>query len=128
MPRALRVAKWATAQPAHQYPMAPTAKLPSWRTDKRKTAERGYGGRWQRERAAFLARPENALCVMCQAEGKVVAATVVDHKTAHRGDDGLMWDQSNWQALCAPHHNSDKQMAEKSGRKRKTVGPDGWAE
>lgn len=92
-------------------------KQPSWRIDKRKTAERGYGGRWQRERAAFLQRPENVLCCMCQAEVRVTASQVVDHKVPHRGDDVLMWDQTNWQALCKTHHNSDKQMAERSGRK-----------
>lgn len=54
-------------------------RQPSWRTDKRKTAERGYGGRWQRERKAFLSQPENVLRVMCKAEGRVTAAAVVDH-------------------------------------------------
>lgn len=47
--------------------------------------------------------------------GKVAAATVVDHKTPHRGDPGLMWDEANWQALCAPHHDSTKQSEERSG-------------
>lgn len=89
-------------------------KQPSWRTDKRKTAERGYGGRWQRERKAFLSRPENVLCVMCKAEGRTVAAQVVDHITPHKGDETLMWDQANWQPLCKPHHNSDKQLEEKT--------------
>lgn len=93
-------------------------RLPSWRTDRRKTAERGYGGRWQRERVAFLKQPENVLCCMCQAERRVTAATVVDHKVAHRGDEVLMWDQSNWQALCKAHHDSDKQIAERSGDER----------
>jgi 5-methylcytosine-specific restriction protein A len=101
------------------------ARLPSWRTDKRKTAERGYGGRWQRERKTFLARQENVLCVMCQAEGRVTLATVVDHKVAHRGNETLMWDQDNWQALCAQHHDSDKQMAEKSGDERVRFDADG---
>ena len=101
------------------------AKQPSWRTDKRKTAERGYGGRWQRERKAFLSRPENVLCVMCLADGRVTQATVVDHKTPHQGDDALMWDQTNWQSLCAMHHSSHKQAAER-GRERRGVLADGW--
>lgn len=100
-------------------------RLPSWRTDKRKTAERGYGGRWQRERAAFLKRAENALCVMCTAEGKTVASQVVDHIVPHRGDEAPMWDQTNWQPLCKPHHDSDKQIAEKAGEERTRFGPDG---
>lgn len=104
--------------------MTPT-KLPSWRTDRRKTAERGYGARWQRERAAFLKRPENALCVMCAAEGRTKAAQVVDHKVPHRGDETLMWDQTNWQSLCKPHHDGDKQMLEKSGEERTKFTQDG---
>jgi len=98
--------------------MSTTPRQPSWRTDKRKTAERGYGGRWQRERKAFLSRPENVLCVMCKAEGRDTAATVVDHKTPHKGDETLMWDQANWQPLCKPHHDSDKQIEEKKGEQR----------
>ncbi|MBS0339809.1 MAG: HNH endonuclease [Proteobacteria bacterium] len=102
------------------------AKQPSWRTDKRKTAERGYGGRWQRERKAFLAKPENVLCVMCKAEGRISASTVVDHKIPHKGDETLMWDQANWQGLCKPHHDGDKQMFERTGRERRGVDEDGW--
>lgn len=101
-------------------------KQPSWRSDRRKTAERGYGGRWQRERAAFLKRPENALCVMCKAESRVTAAQVVDHRVPHHGDERLMWDQSNWQSLCASHHNSAKQRMERSGRVTRAIDPDGW--
>lgn len=102
------------------------ARLPSWRTDKRKTAERGYGGRWQRERAAFLQRPENVLCRMCKAEGRVTTATVVNHKSPHQGDGTLMWDQTNWQPLCKTHHDSGKHRQEKSGRVVQVIGADGW--
>lgn len=102
------------------------AKQPSWRTDRRKTAERGYGARWQKARAEYLSRPENVLCVMCGAEGRITAATVVDHITPHRGDEALMWDESNWQPLCKPHHDGAKQALEKSGRVQQAVGLDGW--
>ena len=101
-------------------------KQPSWRTDRRKTAERGYGARWQRERKAFLAQPENVLCVMCKAEGRITAATVVDHKDAHRGDMEVFWDRSRWQPLCKPHHDGAKQALEKSGRVQQAIGLDGW--
>jgi 5-methylcytosine-specific restriction protein A len=90
------------------------ASLPSWRIDKRKTAERGYGGRWQRARLAYLTR--HPLCVMCQP--RIVLATVVDHKVPHKGDVMLFWDESNWQPLCASHHNGTKQALERSGRPR----------
>ena len=45
------------------------------------------------------------LCVSCQAEGKLTAATVVDHIIPHRGDMKLFWDESNWQPLCKEHHD-----------------------
>jgi 5-methylcytosine-specific restriction protein A len=47
-------------------------------------ARRGYGPRWRRARAAFLAR--HPLCALCRAQGRVVPATVVDHVVPHRGD------------------------------------------
>jgi 5-methylcytosine-specific restriction protein A len=53
---------------------------------------------------------------MCQTLGKLTASTVVDHIKPHRGSLVLFWDQNNWQALCANHHNSAKQREEKSGK------------
>jgi 5-methylcytosine-specific restriction endonuclease McrA len=66
------------------------------------TAQRGYGGKWQRYRLKFLER--NALCVMCQAKGKVTEATVVDHIVDHRGNQALFWAPDNHQGLCKPCH------------------------
>lgn len=88
--------------------------MASWRNDKRKTAERGYGARWQASRALYL--QQNPLCVYCEREGRTAAATVVDHKVPHRGDMALFWDVENWAALCSSCHNSTKQRLEKSGR------------
>lgn len=96
----------------------------NWRKDKRKTSERGYGWKWQQARAAFLARPENVLCRMCQAKGLLTPATVVDHIIPHRGDRKLFWDRSNWQPLCAACHSSTKQAQEKSTKQ--AIGIDGW--
>jgi 5-methylcytosine-specific restriction enzyme A len=67
-------------------------------------ARRGYGPRWRKARAAYLAR--HPLCAACQAEGRVVPATVVDHVVPHRGDAALFWDQANWAALCKPCHDA----------------------
>lgn len=86
----------------------------SWRTDKRTTAARGYGSRWQKARLTFLRA--NPLCVMCQERGQLTPATVVDHIIPHRGDQAIFWDSSAWQALCREHHNRDKQRLEVSGR------------
>ena len=62
-----------------------------------------YGSKWDRERLIFLrAHP---LCVMCQEQGRVTAATVVDHIIPHRGDMSLFWDERNWQSLCERCHD-----------------------
>ena len=71
----------------------------------RKTsAERGYGARWQKARAGFLAK--HPLCAECARGGITRAASVVDHIVPHKGDQGLFWDSSNWQPLCKPHHDA----------------------
>ena len=77
------------------------------------SAQRGYGSKWQRARIDFL--HDNPLCVMCMRDNKVTAANVVDHIVPHRGDMKLFWDRKNWQPLCKPHHDRDKQRLEKSG-------------
>lgn len=88
-----------------------------------KTAERGYGGRWQKARITFLAA--NPLCRMCESEGRATVATVVDHIMPHKGDQSLFWDRANWQPLCKPHHDRDKQREER-GTARPVIGDDGW--
>jgi len=93
-------------------PRLQTVNPNSWR-DGKTTAERGYGARWQRARAAFLCK--HPLCVMCLAENVVRAASVVDHIEPHRGNEHLFWDESNWQPLCAHHHSSDKARQEGGG-------------
>ena len=87
------------------------------------SAQKGYGYRWQKARATYLAH--NPLCVMCEKDGRVTLATVVDHKIPHKGDQQLFWDSGNWQSLCKRHHDSDKQMLEKSGRERAEFDADG---
>ena len=82
----------------------------SWRTSDMTSAQRGYGHKWRAARLAYLR--EHPLCVMCQADGHVTAATVVDHIVPHRGDQTLFWRRSNWQSLCAMHHSRDKQREE----------------
>lgn len=67
------------------------------------STERGYDARWRRYRLMYLRR--NPLCVMCEDEGKLTPATVVDHITPHKGNYELFWDETNHQSLCAHHHN-----------------------
>lgn len=71
--------------------------------DRPSAAKRGYGSKWQRVSKAYLRK--HPLCVKCMSEGRYVPATVVDHIQAHRGDETLMWNQDNWQALCKPCHD-----------------------
>ncbi len=91
------------------------SQKPSWRDDKRKTAERGYGGRWQKARETYLKR--HPLCFFCEQKGIITAATVVDHKIPHKGDTTLFWDTNNWQPLCKTCHDSTKKIMENRGVK-----------
>lgn len=100
--------------------MKPT---PSWRNAKGSASERGYTYAWTKARNAFLR--EYPLCVMCEVEGHVTAAAVVDHIIPHRGDETLFWERGNWQSLCKLHHDSDKQVFEKSGEKLTKFTSDG---
>ena len=59
--------------------------------------------RWKRARSLFLAK--HPLCEDCGELGVITAAREVDHRIPHRGDPKLMWDPSNWQALCKPCHS-----------------------
>lgn len=85
--------------------------------DRRGSAHsRGYGVAWRRARLAFLA--EHPLCERCQKQGKTTAATVVNHRTPHKGDPTLFWDEANWEATCKPHHDAVIQSEEKRGSRR----------
>jgi len=86
---------------------------------------RWYGlARWKKLRRSQLRK--DPLCAMCKAEGFVRAANVVDHITAHKGNEVLFWDPDNLQSLCKRHHDSDKQRFEKGGTMKRAIGPGGW--
>jgi 5-methylcytosine-specific restriction protein A len=61
-------------------------------------AQRGYGSKWRKVRAYYLAK--NPICLRC---GDI--ATVVDHITPHKGNMQLFWATTNWQPLCKPCHD-----------------------
>jgi len=65
---------------------------------------RGYDERWRRARASFLA--SHPLCVECEAEGRVTAATVVDHVVSIRVAPHRRLDPTNLRAMCKPHHDA----------------------
>ena len=71
--------------------------------DRPSAESRGYNSRWRKVRATYLRK--HPLCVRCMADGRYVKATVVDHIVPHRGDPKLMWDESNYQALCKKCHD-----------------------
>jgi 5-methylcytosine-specific restriction protein A len=84
------------------------------------SAQRGYGGKWQREREAFLR--EHPLCRVHEGQDETVLATVVDHIVPHKGDQSLFWRRSNWQPLCKPCHDA-KTAREDGGFGRSTPLP-----
>lgn len=66
---------------------------------------------WQARRAEQLAR--EPLCERDRARGRVVAATVANHREPHRGD----WDKFAFgplESLCERCHNSDVQREERA--------------
>jgi len=88
------------------------------KTEDRPTAsQRGYNSKWRKASDTYLRKPENALCRLCYAEGKVVPAYCVDHIIPHRGDQQLFWDvENNWMPLCEICHNK------KSAKERRSTG------
>ena len=79
------------------------AMRPRPREDRESACKRGYDRKWAKARRMYLSA--SPLCVECEVNGRLVPATVVDHIVPHRGDRGLFWDVTNWQALCAMHHS-----------------------
>ncbi len=70
--------------------------------DQRGTAaERGYDGRWQRLRVAFLSA--HPFCSSCRQAGRVELATDVHHVIPKRA--GGSDEESNLQALCHACHS-----------------------
>ena len=65
------------------------------------------------------------LCAECHWYGRVVPATLVDHKRPHKGDQGLFWDQENWQALCRDCHTKKTLREMRAMPKYVVCGPPG---
>ena len=79
-------------------------------TKRKSSYERGYNLRWRKYRKLFLNR--NPLCEVCGS-----AASVVDHKIRHEGDNKAFWDENNHQALCASCHAKKTSVEMKGLRK-----------
>ena len=90
----------------------PVIQAGSWRTDGQTSAQRGYGYKWQQARIGFLRK--HPLCAYCEREGRINAASVVDHIAPHRGNMKVFWDSENWQSLCSECHNTTKAAEERA--------------
>lgn len=67
---------------------------------------------WLQARAAQLSL--QPLCERCLAEGIIEPATVVNHRTPHKGDWLLFIDPANHESTCKPHHDRDIQAEERA--------------
>ena len=83
--------------------------------------QRGYTAQWRAESKAYLA--EHPWCVECEKRGDLVRATLVDHVAPHKGNRDLFWDTSNWQSLCARHHNIKTSGEDGRWQKRENAPP-----
>lgn len=68
---------------------------------------------WKDARLAQLAH--QPLCERCEKAGRITQATVVNHRTPHKGDWSLFINPENHESLCAPHHDTLVQREEARG-------------
>ena len=113
---------------------------PDYRSKEAEAYRKLYkSARWQRLRKAILRRDNltcqrtGVLCIGASARivnGEYVPAEpnspVVNHKLPHKGDPKLFWDPANLECVSKAVHDSDVQYEEKTGRKAKQFGADGW--
>lgn len=78
--------------------------------------------RWHRIRTMRLR--DEPLCRMCEQQGRITAAWIVDHIRRHEGRAELFFCYENTQSLCETHHNRDKQREERGTTQ--AVDADGW--
>lgn len=70
--------------------------------------------RWSDLRRMQLALHPLCQCDVCrEGQGRVTAATVVDHVTPHRGDETLFFDALNLRSMAKRCH--DRKTAQKDG-------------
>jgi 5-methylcytosine-specific restriction endonuclease McrA len=82
--------------------------------------------RWQRLRWSILKR-DGFTCQMCGRVNGKTSELVADHRTPHRGDEALFWDENNLWTLCkSPCHDKHKQRQERGGARIQKIGLDGW--
>lgn len=75
--------------------------------DRRNQEDRKFywSSQWRKLRAAFLRRPENALCGLCLERGRVEPAVDVHHVKARLDYPELALDEANLVGLCKACHS-----------------------
>lgn len=90
---------------------------------KLKTIQRERGATNQRTRERYFRL--HPLCVMCEKENRVTAATELDHIVALI--NGGTNEDSNRQGLCSEHHKAKTaQDMGKTYTPRRRIADDGW--
>jgi 5-methylcytosine-specific restriction protein A len=68
---------------------------------------------WRIARKAQLR--QQPLCELCLKLKRHTPATVVNHRTPHKGDWKLFTEPTNHQSVCKPHHDGSIQSEERRG-------------
>lgn len=71
---------------------------------------------WQALRIRQLTK--EPFCRYCEAQGRIVPATIVNHIKPHKGDKVLFFASTNVESVCKQHHDSAIQSFERTGRMR----------
>ena len=103
MPAAFRPAGRSRADVAQEYEQA-----------RGSASQRLYGRAWRKASRAHL--HASPLCRYCELDGRVTAASLVDHLYPHRGKRWLFWLRPYWVSSCAPCHSGFKQAVERKGK------------
>lgn len=78
---------------------------------------------WDRLRSVHIG--EHPLCEACEEQGRTTLATVVHHRTPHKGRWHLFVDLHNLQAVCKKCHDGELRFIEYKGYSNR-IGEDGW--
>ncbi len=89
-------------------------KRKPWQKHNAKEAKKRYGAQWRKVRGAVLDR-DDYQCVVCSKQGRIKAATQVDHivPVSLDGDDSF----GNLQSICTQCHNTKTAQEAAEARK-----------
>lgn len=106
-------------------PTAPRTLRPRTKRLERRpnSHQRGYTHRWEEASYAWLMEQFSMGNVYCAECGGLLDGSRrdihVDHIIDHKGNEQLMWDQNNWQALHAACHSRKTARENRRGEGRK---------